>query len=345
MTSEINEFKSREWIEATAGVWLSHRDRGMSASETADFIRWLQHDPQHARTFAELDRTWRQFDRLAGFAGAENRASAAGALSSPRRSSRRQGHPYQWIAVAAAVAVLLLGYLHVSSPSITAETAVGGYQRLVFPDGSIAQLNTDSAIGSTFTATERRVQIVRGEVHFTVNKDPSRPFIVEVGPIAVRAVGTAFNVRRSDRAVEVLVTEGRVTVDEAKSGRSLLESKGPILEPLLEAGERAVITVRPAESKPPPATIGKVTVSDVQRALAWQERRLEFGSSPLEEVVREFNRYNQQQLRIANPRLAKKEFSGSFRADGYEALVRLLEADFGVTAIRSEREIVLISRH
>ena len=39
--------------------------------------------------------------------------------------------------------------------------------------------------------------------------------------------------------------------------------------------------------------------------------------------------------------LAARRFSGTFRADGYESLVRLLEADFEVTARRTEGAIVL----
>ena len=85
----------------------------------------------------------------------------------------------------------------------------------------------------------------------------------------------------------------------------------------------------------------KVDSTVTQRTLAWQERRLEFDEEPLAEVIAEFNRYNLRQLVIADPALAKKRFSGSFRADGYEPLVRLLETDFNVTALRTGREIVL----
>lgn len=49
---------------AAAAAWLSLRDRGMSAAETAEFVRWLQQDPQHAAVFADLDRVWKDFDRL-----------------------------------------------------------------------------------------------------------------------------------------------------------------------------------------------------------------------------------------------------------------------------------------
>jgi transmembrane sensor len=196
---------------------------------------------------------------------------------------------------------------------------------------------------------------VRGEVFFTVTKDPARPFIVTSGPVAVRAVGTAFNVRQRADAIEVLVTEGRVRVDDTGAGRSLLpslpSSAAPNAEPpLLVAGERATVPFTAAtlasRLSPVPAataTIEKIAAPAARRALAWQERRLEFDAIPLAEVAREFNRYNRQQLVIADAPLAAKRFSGTFRADGYESLVRLLETDFSITATRTDREIVLRS--
>lgn len=344
-----------EVIEAAAAAWLSLRDRGMSAAETAEFMRWLQQDPLHATVFNELDRVWKDFDRLSAVPAPSTSAAAPDAdLLAPR--VRRQHHrTLAWTALAtvAAAAILLLTF----SPSLsraprhTAETVVGAFQKLDLPDGSVAQLNTNSAVDTTFTTTERRVRIVRGEVFFSVAKDSARPFIVTAGPVAVRAVGTAFNVRQRDAAIEVLVTEGRVRVDDARAGHSLLppasaSSAAPSAEPpLLVAGERAIVPLAPAGSPSAPftaaATVEQVAAPAAQRALAWQERRLEFDAVPLAEVVREFNRYNRQQLVIADAALAAKHFSGTFRADGYESLVRLLETDFGVSATRGSNEIVL----
>jgi transmembrane sensor len=241
---------------------------------------------------------------------------------------------------------MLLSLTYFQVPRHSAETAVGAFQKLDLPDGSVAQLNTDTAIDATFTAHERRVRGVRGEVHFTVSSDPARPFIVAAGPVAVRAIGTAFNVRQREGAVEILVTEGRVRLDEIAKGQSLLPAPAPAAEPtLLVAGERATVAV-PANSETSTptsilATVEKVTAPEVQRVLAWQERRLEFDATPLVEVVREFNRYNRRQLVIGDAELATKRFSGVFRADGYEALVGLLEKDFGVTVSRTEGELVL----
>jgi transmembrane sensor len=331
-------------IEAAAAAWLSLRDRGMNADETAEFVRWLQQDAQHAAVFAELDRTWKDFDRLAAVPAADA-PEPDGDLLAPRVRSRRH-RTLTWTAfgAAAAAAIVLLSAIHFRAPRHTAETAVGAFQKLDLPDGSVAQLNTDSAIDMTFTAAERRVRVVRGEVYFSVTKDPARPFIVTAGPVAVRAVGTAFNVRQRVTAVEVLVTEGRVRVDGARQGRSLLAPPDPAEElPLLVAGQRAIVAVpaRASGAAPAPAVVTKISPLEVQRALAWQERRLEFDGAPLTEVVAEFNRYNRRQLMISDAHLAAKHFSGTFRADGYEAFVRLLEDDFGVAVTRGEREIVL----
>ncbi len=337
---------SVEMIEATAAAWLSLRDRGMSAAETAEFVRWLQQDPRHATVFDELNRVWQDFDRLGSVPapGAANPAPE-GDLLAPR--FRPRAHPRQlWpaLGVAAAAAILLLGAIFLRGPRHAAETAIGAFQKLDLPDGSVAQLNTDTAIDTTFTATERRVRILRGEVHFTVTKDPARPFIVTVGQVAVRAVGTAFNVRQRGTEVEVLVTEGRVRLDRSTNGESLLAASSPAEEPpLLVAGERATVIQPASTAAPAPivATVQKVSDPEVQRALAWQERRLEFDSVPFDEVVREFNRYNQRKLVIGDAHLAARRFSGTFRADGYDALARLLEKDFGVTVVRTGGEIVL----
>lgn len=342
-SSDSNSPPSLEVIEAAAAAWLSLRDRGLTAAETTEFVHWLQQDPQHAAVFAELDSVWKDFDRL----GTVPVATATDAdLLAPRARTRRH-RPLIWSAVGiAAAAIVLLSVVQLRPPLHTAETSVGAFQKFDLPDGSVAQLNTDSAIDTTFTATERRVRVVRGEVFFNVTKDPARPFIVTSGTVAVRAVGTAFNVRQRDTGVEVLVTEGRVRVDDTRQGQSLLPSSASTdasLAPVLVAGERATVTLphSPSAATPPLATVVKISEPAVQRALAWQERRLEFDATPLAEVVREFNRYNRRQLVIADAALASKRFSGSFRADGDEPFVRLLESDFGISVTRSEREIVL----
>lgn len=323
-----------EEIEATAAVWLSLRDRGLNEEETAEFVRWLQESPRHAEVFADLDRVWGDLDRTAALRPAAG--ATAPDLLAPRARIRNRRRRLAWasLAVAAGLAVGWVGWGTWQSRP-TAETAVGAFQKLDLPDGSVVQLNTDSAIKVRYSEQERRVELLRGEAHFDVAKNPARPFIVAADRVAVRAVGTAFNVRLLSDAVDVLVTEGKVQVNDAKQGVSLLPAApGGSGIPLLMERERVRVALAPSAvgSAPPPATIAAVPAAGIHRALAWQERRLEFDDTPLPEVVAEFNRYNRTQLVLADPLLARRRFSGNFRADGYEVFVRLLEENFGLAA-------------
>jgi transmembrane sensor len=359
-----------EIVEAAAAAWLSLRDRGLSPAETAAFLRWMQADPRHAELFNELDRTWRSFDRLATVPAASAPATASAAMAdadllAPRpRPPRRLAPAWAALGAAAALALGFVAFNALRTPRHAAETEVGAFRKLDLPDGSVAQLNTDSALDVAFTPGERRVRVVRGEIFFTVAKDAARPFLVTAGPVVVRAVGTAFNVRHRADAVEVLVTEGRIALTRDGDGKGKMEDGKAAAHPVshfpapssqlptwptaeLSAGDRAVIPL-PAATRAAPTpsaapVIERIAAPAVQRALAWQERRLEFDAAPLAEVVREFNRHNRRQLVIADPALAARRFSGAFRADGLESFVRLLEVDFGVCAERRDREIVLRS--
>lgn len=223
-------------------------------------------------------------------------------------------------------------------------------KRLNLADGSVVRLNANSEIAVNFTAGERRVQLIRGEAHFAVAKNQT-PFIVGVGDIDVRAVGTAFNVRLHREAVEVLVTEGKVGVHDAARGESLLEparragvDEAPIqaAPPVLIAGEKAMIPVHAArESRRSAATVTEVALAEIQEALAWQARRLEFETAPLSEIAAEFNRYNEHRLLIADPELGNLRLGGSFRADEPDTFVNLIETRSGVVVERRPGETVL----
>lgn len=335
-----------ELIEAEAAVWLSLRDRGLNESETAEFMRWMQEDPRHAEVFAALDATWRDFNRLAA-ARPEGAGEGDADLLVPRlRPKRRPAQILGGLAAAAAIALAWVGLWQVFSPRPTAETEIGGFRELRLADGSVVQLNTDSAVRTRFTADERRIELLRGEAFFDVAANPARPFVVSAGGVAVRAVGTAFNVRLREAAVEVLVTEGKVQVNDSLKGDSLLGVDAAGAPALLVQGEMAVIpaaavTGTAAAPEGNAGVVATVAPVEVQRALAWQERRLEFEARPLGEVVAEFNRYNRTRLVIADPRLGAQKFSGSFRAEGFEPFVRLLEQNFGVMAVREGDEIIL----
>src|SRR6185312_8533669 len=88
-------------------------------------------------------------------------------------------------------------------------------ERKTLVDGSVVELRDTAEIAVDYAGPLRRVTLRRGEALFQVAKNPARPFVVKAGGLEVRAVGTAFSVQIDGAAVDVLVTEGRVSVNQA----------------------------------------------------------------------------------------------------------------------------------
>jgi len=327
--------------EQAAVEWFFRRDGGFSPEQVKAFEAWLAEDPRHRMAFAEIERTWDRLGEVQPVVGPE---------MPPPASRARWGMRWLSVGLAAAAVIALIGWLGRTSPdglrvefAEQAESDLGGVRRLDLPDGSVVTLNTNSAVTLRFTAGERRVRLLRGEAHFEVAKNPARPFVVDTRGVAVRAVGTAFNVRVHAAAVDVLVAEGRVGVADADNGNSLVQAKPATAAPeasLLVAGERAsIVTGRGAARVP--ARVTTVASDEMDRLLAWQKPRLDYADAPLAEIVADFNRYNRHKLVVADARLAERRFGGTFSAGDYASLVQLLEMTFGVVVERRERETLL----
>jgi transmembrane sensor len=345
-----------EAIEATAAAWLAQRDDALSPEDTKKFAAWRAADPRHEAAAARLERAWAALQPLRDF-----RPAAACHPDRDLLAARAARRAPRWPALAAAAGLALAASawfaLRPAAPpaaEIHATTA-DGYERVTLADGSVAELNSASEIAVRYTAGERRVRLARGEAHFTVAKNPARPFVVEAAGVAVRAVGTAFNVRLGAAEVEVLVTEGRVAVAEVERVDPNAPLTAAPLDParwgqrapptgtLLSAHERTVIATAAATAAP---LVEKVSPSALREALAWQGPRLVFADTPLAEAIAQFNRRNPVQLALAegDPALAALPIGGSFRAESVEAFVRLLVSGGDLVAERPDSARIVLRR-
>jgi transmembrane sensor len=223
---------------------------------------------------------------------------------------------------------------------------------VALPDGSNVELNASSEVEVSFTTAQRRVRLVRGEAHFVVAKDRNRPFVVDAGTLAVRAVGTAFNVRLGVQDIEVLVTEGRVAVADSRQMRAA--ETVPVAEPAqreagteLVANHRLVVPVLQRSAIGVPEVvprIERVTTDALRESLAWQGPRLVFADTPLADAIEQFNRRNPVQLELADSELGTLPIGGSFRAENVDAFVRVLTTGGELVAERPSPNRVLLRR-
>ena len=326
-------------LDATAATWLARRDRGLSATEQDDYLVWLRADPRHAAAVARHAATLERMMALGGWRPELSVEPNPDLFAPPARRRWRVLAP-----VLALAAALVLGlFVWRAAPTLAPQKSyLRVNERQALADGSLVELKDGSRIEVNFTPTERRVRLT-GEAHFRVAKNPERPFIVEAHGVEVRAIGTAFNVRLDSGAVEIVVTEGKVRIDEPARRDLAAPASTPPPDVFLTAGQQTrVAFAAPTTTPAPTPAVTHVTPAQIRTALEWQTPRLQFFETPLADAVAEFNRHNPRALVLGDSALAPVLIGGSFRVDNVEGFVRLLELTVDVRGqARADGAIVL----
>ena len=256
--------------------------------------------------------------------------------------------------VAGAVSVLLIASIArygwdtrlpraVAPPATAASSIIAAPERRALPDGSFAEISPGSEVTVEFTAAQRRVVLRRGEAHFEVVPDPTRPFVVAAGGMEFRAVGTAFAVQLSGTKVEMVVTHGEVAVDrkDPPPGASVNDMP-PATLALVAAGQHVAVDLATRAMVPPLVT--PLAPRESAQKLSWRVPRLQLNDTPLREVVAAINVHTSARLELADAGLGSLEVSGVLRVDNIDTLLTMLERNYGVRAEHNEAGVVILRR-
>lgn len=318
MTEPGNRYSNADEIDAAAQDWFLRRGAGgLSASENARFEAWRDADPRHRAVYAELSRLWGEIDQLEPAFAPKGRACRR--ETPPRDPSRRAWWRTGSLVSGLAAACLLLFVFGPATSRLPARlladhSTAAGEQRIVsLPDGSIAWLNTDTAIDVVYSGERRRVKLLHGEALFEVRKDAARPFDVTAVDGRTTAVGTAFAVKEADGGATVTVTEGIVQVTSPDQASAAATAEGGTR---VEAGQQ--VSYRRGEAPGPVRTL------DAAAATAWRHGAIVIRGRPLAEALAEIGRYHDGRIVL---------MGSPSRYGEVTARVALADLDGGIDAI------------
>jgi transmembrane sensor len=290
---------------AEAAAWIARLhgpNRDANVEEACR--RWIADDPERAAAFELLTDTWDKSGQLPRrpIEKVRNWELRGFHLSLPRA-----------LLATCAIAVIAVGITVLCLRTDGVSTVVGEQRTLTLQDGSRVYLNTNSRAVVRFDRQARRVELEKGEALFEVARNSALPFIVTAGDRQVRALGTAFVVRRDPQHLAVTLVEGKVAVsgDSASAGPG-----GPAVDIFtLDPGQRVTFT------KGQPPTLDRPRL---EKVTAWQHGQVPLDNTTLADAVSEMNRYNRVQLVIEDPHVATIRISGIFRAGDTENFVQAL---------------------
>jgi transmembrane sensor len=305
-----------------AARWLIRLEaRKLSDGEQTQFEQWVEADPAHRDAL----------EHAAGALDAVSRHAAAADIMAMRQGAlgARQGaRSAPWALVASVVGIgiasaalwmTLLGtptsrrsapIVDAKAQSVTDQsltrlshfaTAIGERSTISLPDGSIATLDTQSALDVTYTDAERGIRLLRGQALFEVAKHKAIPFQVYAGGRRITALGTTFNVRLDGERLRVALIEGKLRVAVQRPSES---SAAPTEQITMSPGE--MLDTGPAVSM-------TVKVADATRTASWRDGVAVFVDTRLADVVAEMNRYTATPIVIADPSTRELRVGGVFK--------------------------------
>lgn len=333
-----------------AARWLARDDLDRSP-QREQFAAWLEASEENREAWIQAHRVWDVFDdaddndliaaltRAARRAGPEPRfgplrprliaaSIAAMVVSAALFAGLKQGWfdaPREPAPVAIAAAPSLASFGR-------ADYITGAGQRSIvdLPDGTRLTLDADSAIDVAFTDGRRDVRLLNGRAFFDVAHDREHPFAVQAAERVITALGTQFDVSLLSGGLQVVLAEGSVSVGMASGGKAA-----------------TAVKLKPGQAfSAPKAGAGKVTTTDLDKALAWKQDVVEFHDQPLSEAVELLNRYTRVKIVIRDPKVAALRITGVFKTGDVRRFGRSISQVLPVRMIARDADTYeLVSTH
>ena len=227
------------------------------------------------------------------------------------------------IAATVLLGIVLVGRVFFSSSiqNVVASTGPGETKEITLPDGTIINLNENTALTypENFTADSRDV-FLQGEAFFDVERDESKPFVITTSDLEVRVLGTSFLVKEQEglTSTEVQVSTGKVQVT------SLEQPNQKVTLVKDEAASFASLDKKMTKLEANP------------NDLFWQNKTLIFNQTELEQVMEVIELTYNTQIDFKNDKLKTCKLSAKFQDQNLEGIFTIISTSLSVNFEQSE---------
>ena len=203
----------------------------------------------------------------------------------------------------------------------TMTTPRGRQFEITLPDGTRVWLNAASSIRypTVFNGKHRKVEL-DGEAYFEVKQNAKQPFIVNArNKAAIEVLGTDFNISAydNDKSLNTTLINGSVKVN------------GVVIKP----GQQAQVT----------DMVRVISNADLDKVMAWQRGLFKFEGTPLEEVMKQLERWYDIEVVYENERPALR-FGGELsRSMSLKGVLNVLEQS-GIRYRLEGRKLIVLPK-
>ncbi|QEC52497.1 FecR family protein [Anseongella ginsenosidimutans] len=249
-------------------------------------------------------------------------------------SPGRAYHVKKWQAAASLLGFLLLStaafYGIRAYNTITYTTGYAQQKVIILPDQSRVTLNGNSTLSfpRNWDDKETREVQLEGEGYFEVKENREKAFTVSTSAIRISVLGTTFNVKsyEEDKTIETTLVEGKVAIRNLGKGAA-----------------KAEITLEPNQKATYEKESAGITLDKVRTELytSWKDGLLVFEDEPVEEIVRELERWYGVSIEIEDKASKKCRFTIKIKNESLDEVLKLFSSTTSVSYSNKNGKILI----
>lgn len=209
----------------------------------------------------------------------------------------------------------------------TIAVPIGGEYRLELSDGTVVWLNSDTRLRfPMYFGKGKRVVYLDGEACFDVAHDASSPFIVSMGGVDVRVLGTLFNVKAyaSDPVIYTTLAQGAVKAINRQKNQTMVLV--PNQQCLFHKDNLSM----------------EVKKVDASVYLGWTKGHFVFENETLEEIMKQLERWYDVSVFYRNPEVKQYRFTGDIdRFDNISTILEMIQVTYNVRFMIKNKTITV----
>ena len=306
-------------------------------SEKKQLFDWIEENENNNNIFKDYQKAWdmsgtsiipdiEKIDVDAEWQTFKDNTGFDDKVLLPKHKNNKKFSIVRVAAVISAIILLGVSALYVFNPKQEILYAQNEVVETNLPDGSEISINKNSTIiySKKFNKKERKVEL-EGDAYFKVEKDKTKPFIIDAESFYVEVLGTEFYVNSTYEKRQVIVTEGTVAVYQREDKSDKV---------ILTAGEEIIFDKKDNE-------IRKIETYD-ENFLSWKTKVFNFNNNTLEDVFTDFESVYDVTFKFVNPELKNCRLSVPFENQDIDEIINVLSATFDNISFTKNNNTVFV---
>lgn len=295
-------------IAEQAAKWILKLSTGQcSDSDLVMLEQWKQQSPAHQRAFEQLQGLLKNLQSLQ-----QHQINSDHPIIQQQIINKKSKLAKQTSALLLLLGVFAAIYaLPWQSWTADVQNTQQAWQQQRLSDSSVIIAAGKTAYNIDYSKTQRRIELLHGNILVDVAKDAQRPFIVDTGATQIQALGTRFIVQQYDGLTIVSMLESKTQIQPAKDAQRII----------LETGQSLYLS--PDQIKIEPNQPSSLNI-------AWQSKKLVVNNMPLDQVLEILQSYQSRHFVYAKQHLNRIHVTAVLPLDQPDVALQLLQQHSGL---------------